>query len=83
MAIVLKLKQVEQSAGSEPHKRVRHSLVIPTLLEVNRDGIYLVAYCPVCDKLEKAKVEYAGQPRHSVASVAKIRRHLQQRHRRK
>ena len=57
--------------------------VIPTLVEVNRDGIYLVAYCPVCDKSEKAKVEYAGQPRHSVASVAKIRRHLQQRHRRK
>jgi len=56
--------------------------MIPTLVEVNRDGLYLVAYCPVCDKSEKAKVEYAGQPRHNVASVVKIRQHLAKRHRR-
>lgn len=55
--------------------------VIPTLVEVTKDGLYLVAYCPVCDKSEKAKVEYPGQSRHSVASVAKIRAHLQTRHR--
>ena len=55
--------------------------VIPTLVEVNRDGLYLVAYCPVCDKSEKAKVAYAGQSRESVDSVIKIRAHLQRRHR--
>ena len=57
------------------------SPVIPTLVEVNRDGLYLVAYCPVCDKSEKAKVAYAGQARESVDSVIKIRAHLQRRHR--
>jgi hypothetical protein len=57
--------------------------VIPTLVEVNQDGLYLRAYCPLCDKSEQAKVEYLGQPRQSVASVARIRAHLQKRHRRR
>lgn len=55
--------------------------VIPTLAEVNHDGLYLIAYCPFCEKSEKAKVAYPGQPRDNVASVAKIREHLEKRHR--
>ena len=53
---------------------------IPTLAEARKDGLYLVAYCPFCDKSEKAKVAYPGQPRESVACVAKIRAHVQSRH---
>lgn len=65
-----------------PAEKVPSQLpVIPTLAEMNRDGLYLVAYCPVCDKSEKAKVAHAGQPRESVDSVIKIRAHLQRRHR--
>ena len=55
--------------------------VIPTLVEVKPDGLYLVAYCPVCDKSEMAKVKYAGESRERVDSVIKIRAHLQRRHR--
>lgn len=57
--------------------------VIPTLVEVNEDGIFLRAYCPICDKSETAKVEYPGQPRDSVASVSKIRAHLRKQHRKR
>lgn len=54
---------------------------IPTLVEVNERGLFVRAYCPICDKSETSKVEYPGQPRDTVASVAKIRVHLQKRHR--
>jgi len=56
---------------------------IPTLAELAHDGLYLVAYCPICDKSERAKIDYPGQPRNNIASVLKIRAHMQQRHRRK
>lgn len=54
---------------------------IPTLVEVGKDGLYVVAYCPVCDKSERSKVAYAGQPRASVDSIARIRAHWQKKHR--
>jgi len=57
--------------------------VIPTLLETGKDGLQVVAYCPVCDKSERSKVDYPGQPRSSVASVARIRAHWEKRHGRK
>jgi hypothetical protein len=56
------------------------SPVIPTLVETSKEGLYLVAYCPVCDKSEKSKVEFPGQPREAAASVLKIRAHWNQRH---
>ncbi len=74
MATLSKARPVND-AGTPP--------AIPTLAEVNQDGLYLIAYCPFCDKSEKARVAYPGQPRESVACVAKIRAHVQSRHRQK
>jgi hypothetical protein len=68
---------------ARPMNDVDSPSVIPTLAEVNPDGLYLIAYCPFCDKSEKAKVTYPGQPREDVACVGKIRAHMQSRHRQK
>ena len=53
---------------------------IPTLLEQKPDGIYINAFCPLCDKAEKSKVERPGQARDDAPSVARIRAHVRERH---
>lgn len=53
---------------------------IPTLLEQKPDGIYIHAFCPLCDVADKSKVQHTGQARDEAASVARIRAHLRERH---
>jgi hypothetical protein len=70
MANLLKAKR-EVSSGQT---------FIPTLLEQKPDGIYVNAFCPLCDKAEKSKVQHPGQTRDEAASVARIRAHIRERH---
>ena len=71
MAARLKVKWEDPSAHS----------FIPTLLDTKPDGLYVSAFCPLCDKEEKSKVEVPGQPREGSTAVARIRAHLRQQHR--
>ncbi len=71
MASLLKVKWEEPSALS----------FIPTLVEVKGDGAYVFAYCPLCDKEEKSKLDHPGQPRDGAASIARIRAHIRSQHR--
>ena len=71
MAVQIKVKWEDSSAHS----------FIPTLLEMKSDGLHVSAFCPLCDKEEKSKVEVPGQPREESASVSRIRAHLRQQHR--
>jgi ATP sulfurylase len=54
---------------------------IPTLLERKGAVIFALAYCPVCDKVEKSNGEGHGQQYALDTSVAKIRAHLRMAHR--
>lgn len=70
MAKLLKVKREAQSVQS----------FIPTLLEQKPDGIYINAFCPLCDKAEKSKVERPDLARDDAVSVARIRAHIRERH---
>ena len=55
---------------------------IGTLVDQQRDGLFVVAFCPICDRTEQAPAadeqsrEYAA-----AASIAKIRIHIKNTHR--
>jgi hypothetical protein len=53
---------------------------ISTLLDKRADGIYGVAFCPICDKDEETRDQGNGQ-RAVAASIVKIRNHIRSRHR--
>jgi hypothetical protein len=58
-------------------------ITIPTLLQRRSDGIHAFAYCPFCDEMEQSLDAEYNQERALAASVAKIRKHMHRKHRRK
>lgn len=76
---ILNLQPINRVPAAQPASSAQS--FIPTLLDIKHDGVYVIAFCPLCDSEEKSRIEYPGQPRHGAASVARIRAHLRLRHR--
>ena len=53
---------------------------ITTLLDHDRDGQFIYAYCPVCDHVAETAVLEGDREKAAIAGVDIIRVHLQQRH---
>jgi hypothetical protein len=53
---------------------------IATLIDREREGRFVIAFCPICDHAEEAEDSGEGQDQAQTASVAKIRLHIQNRH---
>jgi len=53
---------------------------IATLVDHQRDGRYVVAFCPICDHAEEAEDDGAGRGPTESVSVAKIKVHILNRH---
>ena len=54
---------------------------IATLVDHNREGRFVVAFCPICDHAEEAEDDGSGRDRTESQSVAKIKVHIHNRHR--
>jgi hypothetical protein len=54
---------------------------ISTLLDKRSDGIYGIAFCPICDKAEESHDQGKGQDHAVTISIAKVRSHLHLKHR--
>lgn len=55
---------------------------ITTLVDFDREGRFIFAFCPVCDHAVESEDTGAGRDRTASASVAKIEAHLRRVHRR-
>lgn len=53
---------------------------IATLVDYQRDGRFVVAFCPICDHAEEAEDEGGGREHTASESIAKIRVHIFKRH---
>jgi hypothetical protein len=54
---------------------------ITTLVDYSRRGRYILAYCPVCDHCEEARVVDDDQHGAEAASIQQVRLHIRRRHR--
>jgi hypothetical protein len=54
---------------------------ITTLLDHQREGRFVVAFCPICDHAEEAKDDGGGRGQMESISIAKIKVHISIRHR--
>ena len=53
---------------------------IATLVDHERDGRYVIAFCPICDHAEEAKDDGGGRVETESVSIAKIKVHIGSRH---
>jgi hypothetical protein len=60
---------------------LRHE--ITTLVDHEREGRFVVAFCPICDHAEESEDGGGGREHAQYASVAKIEVHIRKRHRAK
>jgi hypothetical protein len=56
---------------------------IATLVDHQRDGRFVVAFCPICDHAEEAEADGGGRGQAESVSIAKIKVHIRYRHRTK
>jgi hypothetical protein len=54
---------------------------ISTLVDHEREGRFIVAFCPICDHAEESEDDGGGREHAQFASVAKIEVHIRERHR--
>ena len=55
---------------------------VSTLVDQQRDGKFVVAFCPICDWTEQvATVDERSREQVKTASIAKIQVHIRKRHR--
>ena len=54
---------------------------ITTLVDHQREGRFVVAFCPICDHAEEAKDDGGGRGQMESISIAKIKVHISNRHR--
>lgn len=53
---------------------------IPTLIDQQSDGRFIVAFCPVCDHTEEVPDDGCGPDGVTALCVNKIKTHIRQRH---
>jgi len=56
---------------------------IATLVNRQRDGLLVFAFCPICDHAEEARDQGGGQEQTQSDSIAKIKLHIRKIHRSK
>ena len=54
---------------------------IATLVDHQREGRFVIAFCPICDHAEEAKDDGGGRGQMESVSIAKIKVHISNRHR--
>ena len=54
---------------------------IATLVDHQREGRFVIAFCPICDHAEEAEDEGRGRDQTQSISIAKIHVHIHKRHR--
>ncbi len=54
---------------------------IATLVDHQREGRFVIAFCPICDHAEEAKDDGGGRGQMESISIAKIKVHISNRHR--
>jgi hypothetical protein len=60
-----------------------NNLKIATLVDRKREGRFVVAFCPICDHAEEVEDGGGGTEHTKQASMARIRLHIDRRHKRK
>ena len=53
---------------------------IPTLADKKREGLVIIAYCPICDRTEEAPDDGRGREHVAAAAIAKIKIHIRRDH---
>jgi hypothetical protein len=53
---------------------------IATLVDHQREGRFVVAFCPICDHAEEAEDDGGGREQTASESIAKIKVHIRKRH---
>jgi hypothetical protein len=54
---------------------------IATLVDHQREGRFVIAFCPICDHAEEAEDDGGGRGKTESVSIAKIKVHISYRHR--
>jgi len=55
--------------------------VIPTLVDHDRDARFIIAFCPICDRMAKAPDDGRGLEGTAARCIAEIKLHISKRHR--
>ena len=53
---------------------------IPTLVDHAREGKFVFAFCPICDRVEEAAENGRGREHAAANSIAKIQLHIRKSH---
>ena len=53
---------------------------IPTLIDHAREGKFVIAFCPICDRVEEASENGRGREGATANSIAKIQLHIRKSH---
>ena len=54
---------------------------IPTLVDHHRDGRFVIAFCPVCDRMAEAPDDGRGREGTAAVCIAEIKLHIRKAHR--
>jgi len=54
--------------------------IIPTLVDHSREGKIVIAFCPICDRVEEASENGRGREYATANSIAKIQLHIRKSH---
>ena len=57
------------------------SVKIATLVDHKREGLFVFAFCPICDHAEESRDEGTGRDGAKSSSIAKIQVHISKAHR--
>jgi hypothetical protein len=53
---------------------------IATLVDYEREGRFVIAFCPICDHAEEAEDYGGGREQTQSSSIAKIKVHIHKQH---
>jgi len=54
---------------------------IPTLVDHHRNGRFVIAFCPVCDRMAEAPDDGRGREGTAAVCIAEIKLHIRKAHR--
>ena len=56
---------------------------IPTLVDHHRNGRFVIAFCPICDRMAEAPDDGRGREGTAAVCIAEIKLHIRKAHRQK
>jgi hypothetical protein len=66
--------------ATQPESPIISEPKIATLVDHQRDGRFVIAFCPICDHAEEAEDDGIERGQTESVSVAKIKVHIRNRH---